>query len=325
MAVRKTVFQWMLMFAFVGVVVTGAAYVRDMKQAYARVQGVSSIMPSPFGEIEYTQGGAGIPVLVIHGGGGGFDQGQIVAQAVLGDAFHWITPSRFGYLGSEMPQGATWDEQADAYAYVLDHLGLERVAVLALSQGGASAFLFAVRYPERVSSLSCLSCGVAHSAEELQAEADQKGKMLAAIFNYNLPYWAVSKAFRRQFMGLMGADKDVVAGLTPEQLEIVGQVIDYMNPVAPRAAGATFDNQARLPGERVAAITAPVLIIHAKDDTLQLYHNAEFAATTIPGAELLSFETGGHLLVATEQDTVRAAVQSFISTHADLQDQETAP
>ena len=238
-------------------------------------------------------------------------------SAVLGDQFHWVTPSRFGYLGSEMPEGATWDEQAHAYAHLLDHLGLERVAVLALSQGGASAFLFAVLYPQRVSSLSCLSCGVAHSAEELQTEADQKGRMLAAIFNYDFPYWAVSKAFRRQFLSLMGADKDVVAGLTPAQLEIVTQVIDFMNPVAPRAVGATFDNQARLPGGRVAAITAPVLIIHARDDTLQLYHNAKFAAANIPGAELLSFETGGHLLLAIEQDPIRHAVQSFISAHVD--------
>ncbi|TVR86209.1 MAG: alpha/beta hydrolase [Spirochaetaceae bacterium] len=313
---KKGVVQWLLMFALVAVIVPGAAYVRDMKQAYARVQGASRSVSSPFGEIEYTHGGAGIPVLVIHGGGGGFDQGQILAQAVLGEEFHWVTPSRFGYLGSAMPEGATWDEQAHAYAHLLDHLGLERVAVLALSQGGASAFLFAVLYPERVSSLSCLSCGAAHSTEELQAEADQKGKMLAAIFSYDLPYWAVSKAFRQQFMGLMGADKDVVASLTPGQLEIVTQVIDYMNPVAPRAAGATFDNQARLPGERVADITAPVLIVHAKDDTLQLYHNAEFAAANIPGAELLSFETGGHLLMAIEQDPIRNAVQDFISSHA---------
>jgi 2-hydroxy-6-oxonona-2,4-dienedioate hydrolase len=310
------VIVWLaLLFVTTAVVVT-VFYVGDMRRAYARVDGVAAVLEFPLGSLEYTQGGTGIPVLVVHGGGGGFDQGELLVQTVLGDGFHWVAPSRFGYLGSSMPQNVTWDDQADAYAFLLDHLGLERVAVLALSQGGASAFLFAERYPERVSSLSCISCGAAHSTEELQATADRKGRILAAIFSRDFPYWAVTRAFQRQFMGLMGADKEVVAGLTPEQLLSIGLVIEYMNPVAPRAAGATFDNQARLPGKRLAGISAPTLIVHAVDDTLQLYHNAEFAVATIPGAELMSFESGGHVVMAVEQEAVRVAVQSHIIQNA---------
>jgi len=47
--------------------------------------------------------------------------------------------------------------------------------------------------------------------------------------------------------------------------------------------------EAILPGERITAITAPTLILHARDDTLQLFRNAEFAAARIPGATLVSF------------------------------------
>ncbi len=72
-------------------------------------------------------------------------------------------------------------------------------------------------------------------------------------------------------MALMGADDAVIAGLTPEQRELVGQVIDHMNPVSPRSAGVAFDNKAAMPNERIAAVRAPTLILHAKDDTLQLY------------------------------------------------------
>jgi pimeloyl-ACP methyl ester carboxylesterase len=57
--------------------------------------------------------------------------------------------------------------------------------------------------------------------------------------------------------------------------------------------------------ERIVAVRAPTLIFHAKDDTLQLHRNAEFAASTIPGARLVSFERGGHLLIAIEQTTIR--------------------
>jgi 2-hydroxy-6-oxonona-2,4-dienedioate hydrolase len=291
------------------------AYARDMVRAYRRVQARGTAIPSPYGAIQYTEGGSGPDVLVIHGAGGGYDQGELIAQAILGDGFRWITPSRFGYLGSDLPEGATWDDQARAYAYLLGYLGVEKAAVVAMSQGGPSALLFAALYPERVSSLALVSCGVAPSSTEVRAEADQKGAMLKAIFRFDLLYWAVSKLFRQQFLGLMGAGPDVRAGLTPEEQRGVARIVEYMNPASLRSAGAAFDNETALPGARIAAIEAPVLIFHAKDDTLQLYHNALFAASTIPGARLMCFDEGGHLLIAVEQETIRAALQEHIVSH----------
>jgi pimeloyl-ACP methyl ester carboxylesterase len=113
-------------------------------------------------------------------------------------------------------------------------------------------------------------------------------------------------------MALMGADDAVVAGLTPGQREMVDQVIDRMNPVSRRSAGAAFDNRAALPNERIAAVRAPTVIFHAKDDTLQLYHNAEFAASTLPDAKLVSFERGGHLVLGVELATIREVTQKHI-------------
>jgi 2-hydroxy-6-oxonona-2,4-dienedioate hydrolase len=288
------------------------AYQRDMKRAYGRICGKSKVLHSPHGDIEYTEGGSGPPVLVSHGSGGGFDQGELIAQAFLGDRFHWITPSRFGYLRSTFREGATFDDQADAYAALLDHLGVERVAVIAVSHGGPSALLFAVLYPERVSSLTLVSCGVAAAGTGDQGEADQKGNALTTIFKYDWLYWSTTRLFKRQFMRLMGATGAVIATLTPDQRRLVDRVIEEMNPVSPRAAGAAFDNRAALPGARIAAIQAPTLIIHATDDMLQLPHNAEFAAATIPGARLLRFDRGGHLLMVVEQPALRAAIQEHI-------------
>ena len=287
-------------------------YHRDMKRAYARIREGSTVVPSPWGDIEYAEGGSGPSVLVIHGSGGGFDQGELLAQAALGEGFRWIAPSRFGYLRSTFREGATWDDQAHAYACLLDHLGVEKAAVLALSHGGPSALLFAALHPERVSSLTLLSCGVAASDSPHQTQASHQGDLLTAVFKHDPVYWAAGRLFKRRLMGLMGASEAVVAGLAPEQLELVARVIDEMNPVAPRAAGVAFDNTAALPGERVAAIRAPTLIIHARDDSLQLYRNAEFAAAAIPGARLVGFDRGGHLLLAVEQMAIRAATQRHV-------------
>lgn len=294
------------------------AYQRDMQHAYNRVHAKGTVIASPYGDIEYTEGGgsgSGPPVLVVHGSGGGYDQGELMVRAVLGEQFHWIAPSRFGYLRSSFHAGAMFDDQAHAYAHLLDRLGIQKVAVVALSHGGPSALLFAVLHPDRVSSLTLISAGVAASTAQDQAQANQKGDMLMTIFRHDPLYWAVTKLFRKQLMELMGATDAVIAGLTPAQRALIDELIDGMNPVSIRSAGATFDNQAAMPNARIAAIRAPTLVFHANDDTLQLFHNAAFAASTIPGARLVRFERGGHLLMSVEQAAIRTALQQHILDH----------
>jgi hypothetical protein len=49
---------------------------------------------------------------------------------------------------------------------------------------------------------------------------------------------------------------------------------------------------------------------------LQFYRNAEFAASRPPAATLLSFQSGGHLVLAVERDAIGAAVRAHILAHA---------
>lgn len=308
--------------AFAAVVALALSFVADDRRDHARVAAAkSALVASPFGSIEFARGGAaaasGAPVvLVVHGSGGGHDQGQLIARAVLDDRFEWIAPSRFGYLRSALPDGATFEDQAHAYAHLLDQLGIERVAVLAVSHGGPSALLFALLHPQRVSSLTLLSCGVASAADATQAGASAKGDALATIFDHDFLYWAVRRFGRGQLLQLMGASGAVAAALTPAQRQLVDEVIDAMAPVSLRSRGVRLDNRAALPNERIAGITAPTLVLHATDDALQLHRNAGYAAATIPGARLVSFARGGHLLIAVEQAAVQREVQQFILSNA---------
>jgi len=313
----KRILTWIAVGVVMMLGLASMAYFRDMRQAYERVRGQSEVIDSPYGDIEYTERGSGPAVLVIHGSGGGFDQGELIARAVLRERFRLIIPSRFGYLRSTFHEAATFDEQAHAYAYLLDHLGLKKAAVVALSHGGPSALLFAALHPERVSSLTLLSAGVASSANLNQAQANEKGDMLTTIFKYDPLYWAVNRLFKGQLMELMGANEAVIAGLAPGQQKLIDEVIDFMNPVSLRSAGVAFDNKATMPNERIAAIKAPTLILHATDDALQLYHNAEFAHSTIPGARLVRFDRGGHFLIIVEQSAVSTEAQKHILQHAE--------
>jgi pimeloyl-ACP methyl ester carboxylesterase len=111
-------------------------------------------------------------------------------------------------------------------------------------------------------------------------------------------------------------NESVVVTLNLEQRRLTDLVVDSMNPVSPRATGVAFDNRAALPNEGISAIRAPTLVLHAKDDTLQLHHNAEFAAAHIPGAQLVSFERGGHLLMIVERERVRTLTPQHIAKHS---------
>lgn len=301
--------------AALGAAAVGAAvfvkYRTSMRAARERLRGKSTVIPSPYGDIEYSEHGTGYDVLVIHGSGGGFDQGQLLAQVVLDDQFHRITPSRFGYLRSTFHEGATWDEQAHAYAHLLDQLGIQQVAVVGFSAGGPSALLLALLHPERVSSLTLISCGARVPIAESK-QAHRQANALLWIVQRDFPFWVISQLFKRPFMTLVGAPKAVVAGLSSEQREAIGHFIDDMNPASLRRAGGIFDYTREVPDTRIAGIRVPTLVIHAQDDTLQPYRNAEFFSATIPGARRLDFPAGGHVVTFIERETIGSAVQQHI-------------
>jgi 2-hydroxy-6-oxonona-2,4-dienedioate hydrolase len=283
---------------------------------HERVRGGAHVLDSPFGPLEYLEGGEGPPVLLVHGAGGGFDMGELMAEILLGEGFRWVAPSRFGYLGSGVPEGAGPELQAKAFSWLMDELGIDRVAVVALSAGGPSALHFALLHPERVSSLSLVSAGVTRVSEEDQDAADWKGRALVQLFSRDFPYWAFTRLFERRFLGIMGADPPIVRELTSEQREWVRRLIESMRPVSLRTRGVMVDHTQALPGDVIAGIRAPTLIVHAEDDRLQLFENALFAEATIPGARLVRFERGGHLVVITAEAAIRREVQKHVLKHA---------
>ena len=65
--------------------------------------------------------------------------------------------SRFGYLGSELPADPSTAAQAEAFLDLLDHLGIERASILAMSGGVPPALKFAEMFPDRTDRLVLLS------------------------------------------------------------------------------------------------------------------------------------------------------------------------
>jgi len=88
--------------------------------------------------IEYATAGHGFPVLISHGGAGGYDQGLMTARLYIGEGLMAVAPSCFGHLRTPLASDSSATAQADAYAQLLDELGINRAAILGVSGGGPS-------------------------------------------------------------------------------------------------------------------------------------------------------------------------------------------
>jgi hypothetical protein len=96
-------------------------YESDMRRAYAAIErSASETVETSIGTVEYCTRGDGVPVLVSHGIVGGFDQAIQTGESLLETDAQLVGVSRFGYLGSELPEEATPENQARAYVEVLD-------------------------------------------------------------------------------------------------------------------------------------------------------------------------------------------------------------
>jgi 2-hydroxy-6-oxonona-2,4-dienedioate hydrolase len=107
----------------------------DIASARARIAEGSVVLQTRCGPIEYQDAGAGVPLLAVHGSGGGYDQGMAFAHLLTKQGIRVIAMSRFGYLRTPMPADASAAAQADAHVCLLDALGIPKAAVL----GGSAA------------------------------------------------------------------------------------------------------------------------------------------------------------------------------------------
>ena len=79
---------------------TYMSYQLDIRQARLLISSGSHIAQTPRGSIEYAEAGNGPPLLVVHGAGGGYDQGLEFGEPLARHGFRVIAMSRFGYLGT---------------------------------------------------------------------------------------------------------------------------------------------------------------------------------------------------------------------------------
>jgi 2-hydroxy-6-oxonona-2,4-dienedioate hydrolase len=302
----------------IAVGVSYLAYRRDMNLVGRRLSEGSQLRQLRGRTVEFTTWGTGPPVLVVHGAAGGYDQGILIAKAFGGEGFQWIAPSRFGYLSTPLPNDASTSAQADAFADLLDELGIAQVAILAMSGGVPPTLQFALRHPERTTALVLLSSAPYTPLTAAQQQLPIPIWIYNAIFSSDFPYWVLSKIARPGLELIFDVKSDVKRSLTGAESEFVSRSVDLFEPVTKRKEGMQNEGAAIRPETlyRLDQIRKPVLVIHSRDDGINPFAFGEYTARHIAGAELIALDRGGHLLLGHHTE-VQAAVARFLRRHAD--------
>ena len=287
----------------VGLAASYGAYRQAARHARERVAGGSALVETPCGVIEYASAGSGAPVLVVHGAGGGFDQGLDVGRGLVERGYRVIAVSRFGYLGTPLPVDASAAAQADAHACLLDALGISSAAVLGVSAGGPSALQFAIRYPQRTAALVLLVPAAYAPREDggpsLETPPGTRFLVDTAL-RLDFLFWAAMRVAPSALVrSILGTPPELLDGVDSAEQRRVREMLEHILPVSSRRMGLLNDGLVipKLERYELERITAPTLVVTARDDLYGTYETGRYTATQIAGARFVAYAEGGHLLV----------------------------
>jgi pimeloyl-ACP methyl ester carboxylesterase len=290
------------------------SYRIDIRKAYARISTGNKFVNTARGAIEYATLGEGPAVLVLHGTSGGWDQGILAARQLVQHGFQIIAPSRFGYLGTQLPPDPLPPAEAETWICFLDALNIQCAPIISYSAGAAPAIQMALRYPDRISAAVFIVPGSGGICPEcFEEETNPPRMLLDAIYRFDFPMWAIMKLVPKFTFKLVAVPSALVPTLSPKAKEELNEGIKGMLPVRPRRLGVlnegnTQGTQTQYPLDQV---TIPTLFISTADDLYKTLPVARHAARIIPNARLIEFPTGGHLLLD-RGDEIWPAVADFL-------------
>ena len=275
----------------------------------------SQVLQTRFGAMEYADVGAGRPIVMLHGTGGGFDQGLLFADPLIRAGFRVIAPSRFGYLRSDMPPEPSSENQADALVDLLDALGLDQVPVLGGSAGALSAVEFAIRHPDRCAALVPIVPATYVPGRALVHPSAIGSAIITYALGSDFLFWgAMTLAEDQMIAALLATDPAVFHAASPAEQVRVRAILHGILPVSARKRGLL--NDGLLAGNPKPAalerISAPTLTLSVEDDRFGTADAARHIAASVEGARLVIYPTGGHVWVGHDVELF-ATVADFLN------------
>jgi DNA-binding winged helix-turn-helix (wHTH) protein/pimeloyl-ACP methyl ester carboxylesterase len=204
-------------------------------------------------------------------------------------ASHWLV--RYDERGNGLSDWDVDDISFEAFVRdlesVVDGAGLDRFALLGISQGCAVSIVYAIRHPERISHL-VLYGGFARGRARRDPE---HARTLLSLVKQG--WGQENPAFRQFFTSLFFPEA------TPEQMQWFNDLqritTSPENAVRIMQATGEVDISDLLPLVRV-----PTLVLHCRNDAAVVLDEGRRLAAGIPGAKFVALESRNHLVLESE-------------------------
>jgi class 3 adenylate cyclase/pimeloyl-ACP methyl ester carboxylesterase len=189
---------------------------------------------------------------------------------------------------------------------VVDAAGLDRFALLGLSQGCAVSIAYAVRHPERVSHLILLGGYAVGWKKRARTEAEKEaGEAMLTLVR--LGWGQENPAFRQMFTS------QFIPGATKEQADWFNEFQRISSSSADAARNLTANGDADVTS-LLPQVRVPTLVMHARHDARVPFELGRRMAAGIPGARLVPLESQNHVILESEPAFARflEEVRSFL-------------
>jgi 2-hydroxy-6-oxonona-2,4-dienedioate hydrolase len=294
----------------------------DLQLARAHAAQGSVVLQTRCGPIEYQEAGTGVPLLAVHGSGGGHDQGMAFAGGLARQGIRVIAMSRFGYLRTPMPADASAVVQADAHVCLLDALGIAKAGVMGGSAGAPSALQMALRHPDRVSALVLLVPLTYKPPTQADSAAPMPPwveSLMMKVIGSDFLFWAAVHVVRDQVINtVLATPPELLATASASEKARVNNMLNHILPVSARAQGLISDTAEgkHLTPSPLDTLRTPTLIISARDDRYGTFASAQYTANQIKGARFIGFDSGGHTWVGHNDEVMAAIVKQIAGAAA---------
>ena len=188
-----------------------------------------------------------------------------------------------------------WDVARDVLA-VLDHLGLDRVAVVGTSQGGFIGLRMALLAPERITALAVLG-----------SSADAEDPAVATAYRQLRDGWVANGPTDELIATVSG----ICLG-TAEESEWTRRWRTVDGVDFARILDVLVDRDGVL--DRLGEIRCPVLVMHGTADAAYPVAKGQEIADGVPDGTFETVDGGFHFLSLTDADTVTPRLRTFLGT-----------
>ena len=223
-------------------------------------------------------------------------------------------------LSDPVPKVRTLEERTAEVEAVMDAVGFEQAVVAGLSDGGPVAMMFAATRPERVRALilqgTTAYWGFAGWDDMDRDPAELRVRFLAELGEDYTP--SIEQLARWLEAGRAvrsGWGSGVAASISAPSVRSIRQLAMLERMCAsPGMARASFEAAFRIDVRSILpALTAPTLVVHAREDNAVPVQGGRYLADHIPGARYLEVEGADHAPFLTEPDKILTGVEEFLT------------